>query len=274
MNPHVRVLVRNAMNTMGLLPTAYRAYRYAREWRPGRRARNEALRRAEERAGLPVPPGELMFSVAGSWDVAWFLHSGRESAESLRAALAAVGRPLASCDAVLDFGCGCGRVLRHMRDDGPRRLFGCDYNPAGVAWVREHLPHVTVAVNELAPPLPYEARTFDAVYALSVFTHLSAPLQDAWLRELHRVLRPGGLLLFSARGERYAHRLRPNERARLATEGLVVRDAQLSGTNICSVWHGPAYVERHAASMFRLLRHLPDGARGNQQDLYVLERLP
>ena len=272
MSNTLRKLVRDAADSVGLLPTAFAAYRFVREWRPGLPVRNWRLRRAAERAGLPVPPGSLIFSVAGSWDVEWFLRGGRVAADSIRAALADAGRPIATLDAVLDFGCGCGRVLRHFGEDGPRRLVGCDYNPDGPAWVRAHLPFAEADANDLAPPLPYDAGAFDAVFALSVFTHLSEPLQDAWFREMHRVLRPGGLLLFSARGERWQHRLLPDELARLHREGIVARESEHAGTNMCAVWHTPTFVERRLAGRFTLRRFTPDGAPGNAQDLYTLER--
>jgi SAM-dependent methyltransferase len=269
----LRKLVRDAADAVGMLPTAFAAYRFAREWRPTLQVRNWRLRRAAERAGPPIPPGALVFSVAGSWDVEWFLRGGRIAADSVREALADAGRPIASLDAVLDFGCGCGRVLRHLGEDGPRRLVGCDYNPAGPAWVNEHLPFAEAHANALAPPLPYADASFDAVFALSVFTHLPQAMQEPWFREMHRVLRPGGLLLFSARGERWVHRLLPDELARLRAEGIVTRESEHAGTNMCAVWHTPIFVERRLADHFTLHRFAPDGAPGNAQDLYTLRRV-
>jgi ubiquinone/menaquinone biosynthesis C-methylase UbiE len=43
------------------------------------------------------------------------------------------------------------------------------------------------------PHVPYEDNYFDLIYAGSVFTHI-ADLADAWLLELKRILRPGGML--------------------------------------------------------------------------------
>jgi hypothetical protein len=42
-----------------------------------------------------------------------------------------------------------------------------------------------------------DSNTFDMVYAISVFTHLPEDMQFAWLDELERVAKPGGLLLLS-----------------------------------------------------------------------------
>ena len=87
------------------------------------------------------------------------------------------------------------------------------------------------------------------------------------------MLRPGGLLLFSARGARYIGSLSDEERERYGREGFVVRDGAHAGSNICGTWHAESWVRRRLADRFRLLRFIPDGARGNLQDLYVLERL-
>ena len=48
----------------------------------------------------------------------------------------------------------------------------------------------------MSPHLPFEDRSFGLVYCGSLFTHID-DLAEAWLAELHRVLRPGGRLYFS-----------------------------------------------------------------------------
>jgi hypothetical protein len=67
-----------------------------------------------------------MMFVAGTPEVNWFLEGGRLAAQSVRETLEKNGLALEAFSAVLDFGCGCGRVLRqrhiHDQDDEPRRL--------------------------------------------------------------------------------------------------------------------------------------------------------
>jgi hypothetical protein len=46
----------------------------------------------------------------------------------------------------------------------------------------------------------------DCIYAISVFTHLSAELQDLWMKELRRIVRPGGHLLITTHGESFRAR--------------------------------------------------------------------
>ena len=91
----------------------------------------------------------------------------REAATaSIRAVLAARDVEVERLSSVLDFGCGCGRVLRHWRGL-PRRISGTDYNPALVGWCARHLAFAEFQLNGLAPPLDYPDEAFELVYALS-----------------------------------------------------------------------------------------------------------
>ena len=222
--------------------------------------------------GLPVPPRQLIVKVAGTPDVEWFLESGRRAAESIRAATARNGRPLDEVRALLDFGCGCGRVLRHWIGMHGCERHGCDTNDEAVEWCRRNLPFAQFEVNGLAPPLPYDDDRFDLVYALSVLTHLTEDLQRAWLRELRRVLAPGGLLLVSTHGDAYRDRLDPAERRRYDRGELVVRWRRAAGTNLCAAYHPRAALERLADGL-AFVEHVPEGAKGNpHQDLTVLRK--
>ena len=83
---------------------------------------------------------------------------------------------------MLDFGCGCGRVTRWWRDFNGT-VAGSDVSRPAIEWCRANLPFARFELNALAPPLVFEDETFDLVYALSVFTHLTAELQLAWRDE-------------------------------------------------------------------------------------------
>jgi SAM-dependent methyltransferase len=102
---------------------------------------------------------------------------------------------------VLDFGCGAGRTLRHFLAEAELgEIYGCDIDAESVEWLSENLcPPLRVFRNDELPPLPFADGTIDAVWAISVFTHL-AENADAWLAELKRVLAPGGYLLATFNG--------------------------------------------------------------------------
>jgi len=236
--------------------------------------RNAKLRRQSRLTPAPIPPARLIFSSTGTRDVSWFLQSGAETASVIRDALSSVGHPLEALGAVFELGCGTGRVLRQWADVKGPKFFASDYNPAVVKWVRQNLPRVSAAVNQLVPPLEYADASFDFVYAISVFTHLPLELQMPWLQELHRVLKPNGLLLVTLSGEGDLMRTTPQEQARFGRGELVVVDPKYAGTNLCGVYHPESYVRTEWSRLFSVLRFLPQGAKGSPfQDLYLLQRV-
>jgi SAM-dependent methyltransferase len=145
-------------------------------------------------------------------------------------------------EAILDFGCGCGRVARWWRDlDGPR-IVGCDYDGRLVEWCESSLPFMEAKTNASLPPLPFRDASFDLVYAISLLTHLPEDRQGPWLRDVRRLLKPGGMFLFTVHGERWTPQLTEEERRRFEADELVVRSPELSGMEACAAFHPPRYV--------------------------------
>jgi SAM-dependent methyltransferase len=214
-------------------------------------------------------------AVAGSTEISVFLDGGRGAAGSIRDILRKNGIAMGDLKAILDFGCGCGRVLRLWKDVAGTELHGTDYNPELAAWCARHLPFVRIGTNGLAPPTGYPAARFDLIYALSVFTHLPETAQMEWMNEFHRILRPGGFLLLSLHGAHYLSRLNDRERRRFLDGGLVTRSGRGAGTNLCSTFHPEAYVRHHLTGDFEVVDFIPEGARGNpRQDAWLFRRRP
>ena len=153
---------------------------------------------------IPLPPGPLMMRVAGYEDPNKFLGAGQhivgDIAAAARNAFGPAHRGLRTYTNVLDFGCGCGRVTRFMpwRRD---QITGVDVDAEAIDWCRKNLDEVArfKATNPM-PPLPFDENEFDLIFAGSVFTHLPADMEEAWLRELTRLLQPGGALVASLLG--------------------------------------------------------------------------
>src|SRR5205814_5181377 len=103
--------------------------------------------------GVPLPPPRFVHAVVGTDDVDWFLESGRLAATNIRGLLAEQGVALETLGAILDFGCGVGRILRHWVGLRGPRLFGSDYNEELVDWCRAHLGFARFGVHELEGPL-------------------------------------------------------------------------------------------------------------------------
>ena len=112
---------------------------------------------------LPAPPVNLVRLTTGTFSLDWMFQSGALAASSIVTALAKNGVRLDSLDRMLDFGCGCGRVV----DTGPalnaREVYGCDYNPRPINWCRRRLTFARFATNGLHPPLPHASGRFDLV---------------------------------------------------------------------------------------------------------------
>jgi len=223
--------------------------------------------------GLPLPPPDLIHAVAGTADPSWFLESGALAAQAIRAVLGKHAATIDDLGAVLDFGCGSGRVLRHWADvEGPA-FHGSDYNVSLIEWCERNLPFARYQVNTLAPLLGYDDETFDLVYALSVFTHLPEVDQLAWMDELARVLRPGGFLLLTTHGWFYRTSLLPGDEERFAAGQMIVYGDTAAGTNTCATFHPESWVRRVLARGFDVLDFVPEGALGNpRQDLYLLRK--
>ena len=265
----MRSTLRGALRRVGLLGAARQTRDVAAGlgwWRHDRR-----FLRHGGSDGLPLPSARLRILTTASPSVEWFIQSGRAAADSIRELLGRNGVPIAEIGSMLDFGCGCGRVVRHWANV-PNEVHGCDYNTGLVNWCRRRLPFARFETNGLAPPLPYADASFGLVYALSVFTHLPRTLQQQWMGELARVLTPNGYLIMSTHGEAYLETLTEIERTRFRDGQLVVRHDAEAGSNRCGVFFSEDYVRRHLAPGFVVREYAPCGARGNPpQDLVLLQ---
>ncbi len=102
---------------------------------------------------------------------------------------------------VMDFGCGAGRTLKHFMEEAERaELWGVDIDESSIELLRETVcPPLNVLRSERMPPLLLEGASFDLIWAISVFTHLTDNSLP-WLLELHRLLKPGALLIATYMG--------------------------------------------------------------------------
>ena len=264
-----RRTVLDAMDRLRLARPAVRLYELALAARS--QLRGDA---ASDDEALPLPPARMRAQVGPLHaDAAFFLRSGRHHAGLIRDLLGENCSSVEELDAILDWGCGCGRVLRHWSNLRGTSVCGCDINPRMVEWCRQNLPFADVAVTEIEPPLPYADSSFDLVYAFSVLTHLPEDLQHAWIGECFRVLRPGGYLLLSTLGDYYAslERLSEAERQAFAAGDLVVLYERSAGTSLCSAYHPPEYVRRKLAAGFDVASFRPAGDDGGH-DLHLLRK--
>lgn len=224
--------------------------------------------------GLPVPPRKLIYLVTPAYDAKTFLETGASAVEFMTGLLERHGVRKDALHAILDFGCGCGRVIRHfhaLKISG-LELYGSDYNPKLVEWCKQNLPIGEFQVNQLAPPLNYRDSQFDFVYALSVFTHLTEPLQFQWIDELSRILKPGGHLLITTHGAGFLEDLSESQREQFLAGQFAARYTDEAGTNNYGAYHPVPYVKEKFAYAFEVIEVFEEH-RSKHQDTYLLRKL-
>lgn len=226
---------------------------------------------------LPMPPNDLLVLITGlpDYDPAEFLRVGAGLADNVRTLVKAHGGDLETCGPVLDFGCGCGRTIRHLRGLN-ERLYGTDYDPRLVQWCRAQLPFATFSVNDAMPPLDYRTGMFGCVYSFSVFTHFTVAQQQAWMAEMVRVLAPGGFLVLSTQGAAFARYLPAEEQQRFEADELVVLREDAAGEASCMAYHSQEALATVAEGFdlveFRPGRHDPERPERLAQDISLLRR--
>lgn len=217
------------------------------------------------RTGMPLPPARLRRLVGINGSRSHFLTIGRAAADDIAGIARRAGLDLRDFHRWLDFGCGCGRVARHLIARGIE-VWGTDVDPLEIAWCRRHFDPHRFSVNAAQPPTSLSDASFDVIYSVSVFTHLDETSQFAWLAELRRLLRPGGALIVSTHPPELVYN-RP-DMTRAQHEQLRDRGFAFAASegpfNDHSAFHALPYLEREWTRFFRLARHEPSGLAGYQ----------
>lgn len=164
---------------------------------------------------LALPPAEYMRLVCG--DKPDFREEFDRAGRRLALRLESL-EMLGPAARVLDIGCGCGRVARHLLDSPIAAYAGFDRHPGMIEWAQAHIgtrdgrfefrfvdvesgyaeldSNVgTVSAAEFV--FPYDDGVFTGVLAASVFTHIDFAATSRYLSETARVLAPAGRALAS-----------------------------------------------------------------------------
>lgn len=257
------------LRRFGLLPYAFPLYERYAALEPELRKRYAEFPSPD---GLPLPPLRLIMKVAGTPEPAVYFQGGERAAQAIAGLLSRHNIEMRNLAAILDFGCGCGRVLRqwkHLQAE----IHGTDYNRSLTRWCSANLKFATTGWNRLTPPTGYPDQRFDFVYALSVLTHLPELLQLAWMNEFRRILRPSGVLLVSLHGPSYLDSLTSQEQKQFLDGRMVARYEWSKGTNLCCAFHPEVYVRETLSKGFDVLDWVPEGALGNtHQDAWLLRK--
>jgi SAM-dependent methyltransferase len=199
------------------------------------------------------------------------------------------GVDLAGIGSALDFGCSSGRAVRVLAAAYPDvDWHGCDPNREAIEWASENLPGIDFSVSPQHPPLEFEDAKFDLVFAISIWSHFAEEPALAWLAEMRRIVRPGGVLVATAHGyrtmalEEEGGRRTPELLSEIAgalyERGFWYRaefgdqgDWGVKDPGWGSAFLTPEWLLSHTTADWRLAGFAPGRVERNQ-DLYVLER--
>jgi SAM-dependent methyltransferase len=167
------------------------------------------------------------------------------------------------------------RVLRHLPEViGYKHSFvGLDYNRETINWAKSSFPNIEFKLNNLHPPLPLEDGSVDVIYCISVFTHLSEEVFKAYVRDIYRALKKGGILIATLHGDRNSVRLLQAELEKYNKGQFVERGKVEEGKRIFASYHPQAFVKT-VFSQFSVAEHDDSDDEWNfQQDWWVFKKL-
>jgi len=183
-------------------------------------------------------------------------------------------------ESLLDFGCGYGRVCRHLRAAFPDASISVSDTYAPSARFCAETFRCTDIEGALYPD------SFDLIWVGSVFTHLCEEEVSALLFRLAAALRPNGLLVFTTHGRFSCARHLADPTVELYTPGRLQNDrivagylnrgfgfirheGQAEGVSIIS----PAWIHQQLAASTGLIQvHFQERGWDYHQDVYALLR--
>lgn len=229
---------------------------------------------------FPLPPAHQMKRVANHANGQFYLLGGMQAYTEFWRAIRQHSSDIQSCQRILDWGCGSGRMTGFLvRFSKVPEVYGCDVDSEAIQWCQQNLLPGIFATSPFYPPTLYPDAFFDVVVAYSVFTHLSMNNQMAWLRELQRIIAPGGLLLASIHGDFVARFTLRGEKdnQQLQEEGFcdAFEDNNLDGIapkgQYRGVFQTKEYTLKSWSRYFKILDYKERGTM-NFHDLVVMQK--
>jgi ubiquinone/menaquinone biosynthesis C-methylase UbiE len=213
-------------------------------------------------------PEHLRKRVHGVEDIFSFLLNGRLISQNIHSSINSIMESGAK-NRILDFGCGCGRVIGYLHElYGNSSFYGTDIDQEAISWCQHQLPETAeFFINGELPPLSFDSEFFDFVYSISVFTHLPEDMQFSWLEELRRVTRQGGYLLLTTHGEDLFNTSSEKSLKLFREKGFYYStDAGTEGLPdfYQTSFHTEDYIYTHWGKFFEIIKIVKRGIAGHQ----------
>jgi SAM-dependent methyltransferase len=210
----------------------------------------------------PPPPKHLQVRVTGHYNPD-FIESGfTVTYQTMNQILKPIGKELKDFQSILDFGCGCGRVIRALGTLLPAcKLYGTDIDEEAIEWLKcNYLKFAEYSVAPHFPPTIFEDQMFDLIFGISVFTHLPEEMQFQWLKELGRITKPHGYVILTTHGEEYYKHLDVGILDIMNDKGFFYNDFGWNyGKSISlpdfyqTAYHSHAYIQREWGQYFNVI---------------------
>ncbi len=121
--------------------------------------------------------------------------------------------------------------------------------------------------------MPLENESFDCVYAISVFTHLSEKMHYAWIEELFRIIKLNGILIFTTHGDLCAKTLLPAEKMLYGSGCLVIKDQIKEGKKYFLAYHPPQFIKTKLLKDYVVIKHVNNPAPYQmEQEVWVAKK--
>jgi SAM-dependent methyltransferase len=224
-----------------------------------------------ENADIKLPPDYMMYE-SFQLNYSRYFHDSFDSAQELVERI----QPYIDLSSarILDWGCGPGRMVRHLPAIvNGANVFGTDYNASSISWCKENIEAVQFFSNEIEPPLAFEAASFDFIYGISIFTHLSEELHKSWLDELYRLMAKDAVLYLTTHGDSFRRKLTKKELALYDDDQIATRGNTIEGHRSYVAFQSPNYFKT-LLNRFEILEFRPGSidAVKPQQDEWILRK--
>ena len=226
---------------------------------------------SETHPDFQLPPPDLAYDAYGHTNWSAYYHSGKEHAQYISNLIRNnFSNPSLK---ICEWGCGPARILRQIPqffEDWNISLYGFDYNQRTIQWCQSNIKGIVFKHNLLIPPLDQDDDSFDCLYCVSVFTHLSKEMHFAWIKEISRVVKPNGVIIFTTHGEPAKANLLSSELRMFDNGELVVRDKVEEGKRTFVAYHPPSFIREELLKGLTVISHITNPIpQSLTQDIWI-----
>ena len=176
---------------------------------------------------------------------------------------------------LLEFASGYGCVTRHLAGAlSPVNIVACDIHGAACDFIERTLATNAILSSARPEDLAIESGSYDAVFALSFFSHMPELTWSRWLVCLFDKVKPGGYLIFTTQGlqsrKHFGNPVIPeNGIWHIPSSEQKDLDAEDYGNTIVTTEFVRTAVDRHLHQPITMLK---EAHWWGHQDLYVLRK--